>query len=225
MSTRDKKKENSLYLWTYHFCPPLNPTQNLIGSLNESLKQRSAIDEKGEPKPPFIYLPAIMAAMSSCTVPIGLMLKFSTSTLATFGDRNAGSVGPRRIPFTPKNRRAKHGHGLLLVPGDIVRYGQIVDVIQAEDFFEFRSNDGQGIGIVALPCVQHTWNATDVTEIQFVIAVLGATGRQDHGVLGQIFGHFSVIGTRLLPTITPGHDHKALDRAGLDNLNHLVGQG
>jgi hypothetical protein len=36
---RETKKENSLYLWTYHFCPPLNPTQDMIGSLNESLKQ------------------------------------------------------------------------------------------------------------------------------------------------------------------------------------------
>ena len=40
------------------------------------------------------------------TVPMGLISNFSTSTLATFGERKAGRVGPRRMPLTPRKRRA-----------------------------------------------------------------------------------------------------------------------
>lgn len=43
------------------------------------------------------------SSMSSSTVPIPAIPKFSTRTLATFGDRKAGRVGPRWIFFTPKN--------------------------------------------------------------------------------------------------------------------------
>jgi len=48
------------------------------------------------------YSPFIIAAISSCTLPIGLILNFSTRTLATLGERNAGRVGPKRIPLTPR---------------------------------------------------------------------------------------------------------------------------
>ena len=40
-------------------------------------------------------------AMSSATVLIPAMPKLSTRTLATFGDKKAGSVGPKWISFTP----------------------------------------------------------------------------------------------------------------------------
>ena len=40
--------------------------------------------------------------MSSSTVPIPLIPKFSTSTFATFGERKAGSVGPKWMFLTPK---------------------------------------------------------------------------------------------------------------------------
>ena len=39
---------------------------------------------------------------SSSTVVMPPMPKFSTSTFATFGERNAGSVGPRWMFFTPR---------------------------------------------------------------------------------------------------------------------------
>ena len=48
------------------------------------------------------YAPAIIASMSVSTVPIGLISNFSTSMAVTFGVRNSGSVGPRRIPLTPR---------------------------------------------------------------------------------------------------------------------------
>ena len=39
---------------------------------------------------------------SSSTLPIPAIPKLSTNTFATFGDKNAGSVGPRWIFFTPR---------------------------------------------------------------------------------------------------------------------------
>ena len=48
------------------------------------------------------YLPAIMAAISSSAVPMGVMANLSTRTLATLGERKPGRVGPSLIPLTPR---------------------------------------------------------------------------------------------------------------------------
>lgn len=45
--------------------------------------------------------------MSSSTVPIPAIPKFSTSTFATFGERDAGRVGPRWMFFTPRYSSAR----------------------------------------------------------------------------------------------------------------------
>ena len=45
--------------------------------------------------------------MSSSTVPIPAIPKLSTRTFVTFGDRNAGSVGPTWMFFTPRYRSAR----------------------------------------------------------------------------------------------------------------------
>jgi hypothetical protein len=57
-----------------------------------------------------------MAAVSSWTVPIGLMSNSSTKSLATLGGRNPGRVGPSHIPLTP---RSKSATAFLLVPGNV----------------------------------------------------------------------------------------------------------
>ena len=44
--------------------------------------------------------------MSSSTFEIVPISNVSTNTLATFGERKAGSVGPKWMFFTPKNRSA-----------------------------------------------------------------------------------------------------------------------
>ena len=44
--------------------------------------------------------------MSSSTVPIPAMPKFLTKTSTTFGDKKAGSVGPRWISLTPRYNNA-----------------------------------------------------------------------------------------------------------------------
>ncbi len=53
----------------------------------------------------FSFYP-IKFLISSSTVLMPPIPKFSTSTLATFGDRKAGRVGPRCIFFTPRCNRA-----------------------------------------------------------------------------------------------------------------------
>jgi len=44
----------------------------------------------------------INISISSSTLEIVPIPKFSTNTLATFGERKAGSVGPRCISLTPR---------------------------------------------------------------------------------------------------------------------------
>jgi len=56
---------------------------------------------------PVYTFPAILshpkiAARSSSAVAMGLMSKFFTRVSSTFGVRNAGKDGPRRIPFIPR---------------------------------------------------------------------------------------------------------------------------
>ncbi len=166
-----------------------------------------------------------MAATSSLTAPMGLISNFSTRTLATAGDKKAGSVGPRRIPFTPRIQQGQqNGHGLLFIPGDIEGNRQFIDVFQAEDFLEFQGDHGQRIGIVALTGIEHPGNAADIAESQLVVAVLGAAGGQDHRVLGQRFRHFGKITARLLPSVATGHDDKALDGTRFYGVHDLVGQ-
>lgn len=47
-------------------------------------------------------------AMSSSTFEIVPIPNVSTNTLATFGERNAGSVGPKWMFFTPRNNSANN---------------------------------------------------------------------------------------------------------------------
>ena len=44
----------------------------------------------------------------------------------------------------------KHYNGFLLIPGDIVDNGQLIDILQAKGFLQLQGNQGQRIGVVAL---------------------------------------------------------------------------
>ncbi len=46
--------------------------------------------------------------MSSSTLPMGAIPKLSTRTLATLGERKAGSVGPRWMFLTPRESSASY---------------------------------------------------------------------------------------------------------------------
>ena len=50
---------------------------------------------------PYLFYPKNIFKSSS-TLVIPPIPKLSTKTLATFGDKNAGNVGPKCIFFTPK---------------------------------------------------------------------------------------------------------------------------
>ena len=47
----------------------------------------------------------------------------------------------------------KNDNGLLFIPGDIVNNRQLVDIIQAKNFFQLECDQRQRIGVVALTCV------------------------------------------------------------------------
>jgi hypothetical protein len=55
--------------------------------------------------PSFLRVYFKSLAISSSTVVFGVMLNFSTSTFNTFGETNAGSLGPSVISFIPSLRR------------------------------------------------------------------------------------------------------------------------
>ena len=73
-------------------------------------------------------------------------------------------------------KRQQNDDSLLLIPRNVVGDGQVVDIVQTENFLELQSNDSQRIRIVALPGVQNTRNAVDVAQRQFVVFVFRASG-------------------------------------------------
>ncbi len=112
----------------------------------------------------------------------------------------------------------------MLVPRDVVEDGQVVDAVHLKYFGQLEGNQHQGVGVVALPGVQHAGDAADVAQGQLVVAVLGAAGGEDDGILGQRPGKLRVVVAALLAAIAAGHHHKLADGAGFDGLHHLVGQ-
>ena len=102
---------------------------------------------------------------------------------------------------------------LLLVPGNIVNNRQIVDIIQVEDLFELEGDHRQGIGIVALPCIQHSWNPPDIAQIQLIILILCTSGREDYRIVWQRFRKIRVIVAGLGPSVASCHHDKLFDRA------------
>ena len=115
-------------------------------------------------------------------------------------------------------------HRLLLIPGDVIDDGQVIDVVQAEDLLELEGDDSQGVGVVALARVQHPGDAVDVAQLQLVILVLGASGGEDYRVLGQGLGELGVVIAALGPAVAASHDHELADGTALDGFHHLVGQ-
>ena len=76
-----------------------------------------------------------------------------------------------------RKQRQQNDHGFLLVPGNVIHNGQVVDAFQAERLLQFERNHGQRIRVVALPGIQHTGYALDFTQVKFIVAELGAARR------------------------------------------------
>ena len=61
----------------------------------------------------------------------------------------------------------------LLIPCDIVGDRELVDIVKAKNFLELEGYDRKRIRIVALACVKDSWYSSDVSQIEFIVAVLG----------------------------------------------------
>ena len=96
----------------------------------------------------------------------------------------------------------KNDDGLLLIPGNVVDDGQVVDIVQAEDFLEFEGDEGQGVGVVALAGVKNSGNAAYISEIQLVVLVLCAAGGQDDDVLRKSFSKFRIVLSGFLMSVS-----------------------
>ena len=66
-------------------------------------------------------------------------------------------------------------------------------------------------------------NAADIAEVELVEAVLAAGQGQDDRVLGQLLGELRVVVAPGLGAVAAADDEEALDRAGLDRLDDLLG--
>ena len=119
----------------------------------------------------------------------------------------------------------QHDDSLLLIPGNVVGDGQLVDVRKTEDLLQLQSDDGQRVGIVALACVQHPGNAADLAKPQLVEAVLCAACGQDYRVCRERFGEIRIVAAAFCPAVAASHDHKLTDGAGFHRFHHLVSQG
>ena len=124
-----------------------------------------------------------------------------------------------------KQQCQQHDDRFLLVPGDIVGDGQLVDIVEAEHFLQFQGDDRQRIGIVALTGVQHPGDPADIAQRQFVVPVFRAAGRQNHRVFRQFRRELGVILPGLHAAVAAGHDEEFFDRAGLHRFHHFVGHG
>ena len=87
--------------------------------------------------------------------------------------------------FPDTDDRFKDADSLLFVPGNIVGNRQFVDIFQSEHLFQLQSDNNQRVTVVTLSCVKYAGNATDIAQLQFVVAVFGTTGSQNHGVIRQ----------------------------------------
>ena len=108
--------------------------------------------------------------------------------------QNVGYVGGQEgrqggsqmdVLHTQVQQGQENDNSLLFIPGNVVHDGQLVHIVQAEDFLQFQGNQSQGVGVVALAGIQYTGNTADVTQVQFVISVFGAASGQDDGILGR----------------------------------------
>lgn len=114
--------------------------------------------------------------------------------------------------------------GLLLVPRDVERDGQVVDVLAAEYLLEFQRHESPRVAVVALAGVQHTGNAADVAQVELVILVFGAARGEDDAVLGEGLGEVLIVGAVLHAAVATAHDEEAADGTAPDGLYNLVGQ-
>ena len=122
-------------------------------------------------------------------------------------------------------KREEDDDGLLLIPADVIRDGQLVHVVKAENLLELQRDKSEGIRVVALARVENAGYAADIAERELIVAVFRAARREDNGIGGELFGKLRVVGAGFHPAVAARHDEELTDSAGFYGLHHLVGQG
>ena len=128
------------------------------------------------------------------------------------------------ILHTQIQQRQKNNDGLLLIPGDIERDRQLINIIKTEYFFQLKRDEGKRIGVIALSGIENSWNPADIAKFQLVVTVFRAACGENNRVLGEPFGELGVIRSRLHPAVTSGHNEELFDCSGFYSIDNLVGQ-
>jgi hypothetical protein len=142
------------------------------------------------------YFHIFVNRSNACDAEIGCQ------NILPMGDKNAGRVGPKWIFFTPSESNASNTSRFLFVPGDVVSYGQLIEIVESESIFQREGNAYQRIAVVALAGIEHARNPVDVSQRKLIIAIFCTSGRQDDCVFGKFFGKFGIV---VLPDIRPSH--------------------
>jgi len=116
----------------------------------------------------------------------------------------------------------KNGNRFLLVPADIKGDRQFINITEAEHFFQFKGNNGQGITVIALSGIQNSWDSTDIAEVQFIISVFGTSSSKDNGIFGELLSHFGKIVSSFLTTVTSCHNDKSFNGTGFNRSNNFI---
>ena len=93
----------------------------------------------------------------------GLDVKFFHQNLGHGRRQKGRKCGSKADALDTEGKQGQeHGHGFLLIPGNVLGDGQIINVVQTKHLFEFQGNDRQGVGIVALTRIQYPGNTSDI---------------------------------------------------------------
>lgn len=87
------------------------------------------------------------------------------------------------ILHTQIQQRQKNNDGLLLIPGDIERDRQLINIIKTEYFFQLKRDEGKRIGVIALSGIENSWNPADIAKFQLVVTVFRAACGENNRVL------------------------------------------
>ena len=128
--------------------------------------------------------------------------------------------------FYPEGKESQENdHGFLLIPCNVVDDRKFIDILKAKYFLKFHGDHCKRVGIVALACVQNTWNTVDISKVQFVVAIFCTAGSEDHSVFRESLGKIGVVASGFCTAIAACHDYEFTDGTGFYSGDDLVSQG
>src|SRR5665811_2391441 len=126
------------------------------------------------------------------------------------------------ILYTKAQESEQDKYGFLLVPGYIVGNGKIIYIFEAEGFCKLLGYYYKRVRIVTLSCIDNSWDSTNVTKAQFIVAVFGAACGQDYCIFGKSFCKFGVRGSFLVPAIAACHNHGPADLSSFHCVYNFI---